>query len=124
MNKVLRGILVLPALLFILLGLQWMVDPAAAAKGLGMTLMDGMGRSSQMGDVGSFFLMSGTMALIGVITLRKEWFYAPAMLVAGAAVFRTVAWLAHDAPFATVSITIEVVLTALLLFAASRIKPA
>jgi hypothetical protein len=77
-----------------------------------------------MGDVGSFFLMSGTMALIGVITLRKEWFYAPAMLVACAAVFRTVAWLAHDAPFATASITIEVVLTALLLFAASRIKPA
>jgi hypothetical protein len=124
MNKILRGILVFPALLFIMLGLQWMVDPAAAAKGLGMTLMDGMGRSSQMGDVGSFFLMSGTMALIGVITLRREWFYAPAMLIAGAALFRIVAWLAHDAPFATASITIEVVLTALLLFAASRIKPA
>jgi hypothetical protein len=124
MNKILRGILVLPALLFILLGLQWMVDPATAAKGLGMTLMDGMGRSSQMGDVGSFFLMSGTMALIGVITLRKEWFYAPAMLIAGAALFRIVAWLAHDAPFATASIIIEVVITSLLLFGASRIKPA
>jgi hypothetical protein len=124
MNKILRGILVLPALLFILLGLQWLADPAAAAKGLGMTLMDGMGRSSQMGDVGSFFLMSGTMALIGVITLRKEWFYAPAMLIAGAALFRIVAWLAHDAPFATASIIIEVVITSLLLFGASRIKPA
>jgi hypothetical protein len=124
MNKILRGILVLPALLFILLGLQWLADPAAAAKGLGMTLMDGMGRSSQMGDVGSFFLMSGTMALIGVITLRREWFYAPAMLIAGAALFRIVAWLAHDAPFATASIIIEVVITSLLLFGASRIKPA
>ena len=123
MNKILRGILVLPALMFILVGLQWLGDPASAAKGLGMTLMDGMGRSSQMGDVGSFFLMSGTMALIGVITLRREWFYAPAMLIAGAALFRTVAWLAHDAPFATASILIEVVITALLLFGASRIKP-
>ena len=122
MNKFLRALLVLPALLFILVGLQWLGDPAAAAKGLGMTLMDGMGRSSQMGDVGSFFLMSGSMVLIGVITLRKEWFYAPAMLVAGAALFRTVAWVAHDAPFATVSIVIEVVITALLLFAASRTK--
>jgi hypothetical protein len=33
-----------------------------------------------------------------------------------------VAWLAHDAPFATVSIIVEIVITALLLVAASRIK--
>lgn len=122
MNKILRGILVLPALLFILVGLRWLSDPVSAARSLGMPLMEGIGRSSQMGDVGSFFLMGGTMVLIGVITLRKEWFLAPAMLVAGAAVFRTVAWVAYDAPFATISITIEVVITALLLFAASRIK--
>jgi hypothetical protein len=122
MNKILRVVIALPAILFILIGLQWLGDPAAAAKGLGMTLMDGMGRSSQMGDVGSFFLMGGSIAMLGVITLRREWFYASAMLVAGAAVFRTVAWLAHDAPFATASIIIEVVITALMLFAASRIK--
>jgi hypothetical protein len=122
MNKILRVVIALPAILFILIGLQWLGDPAAAAKGLGMTLMDGMGRSSQMGDVGSFFLMGGSIAMLGVITLRREWFYASAMLVAGAAVFRTVAWLAHDAPFATASIIIEVVITALMLFAASRTK--
>jgi len=122
MNKVLRGILVLPALLFIMVGVQWLLDPAGAAKGLGMTLMEGMGRSSQMADVGSFFLMGGSMILLGVITLKKEWFYAPTMLVAGAAVYRIVAWLAYDAPFATASIAIELVITSLLLFAASRIK--
>ena len=122
MNMILRVVIALPAVLFILIGLQWLGDPTAAAKGLGMTLMDGMGRSSQMGDVGSFFLMGGSIAMLGVITLRREWFYASAMLVAGAAVFRTVAWLAHDAPFATVSIIIEVVITALMLFGASRIK--
>ena len=124
MNKILRGILVLPALMFILLGLQWLADPASAAKGLGMTLMDGMGRSSQMGDVGSFFLMGGSMVLIGVITLRREWFYAPAMLVAGAAVVLAVVFVMMGWPFATASIIIEVVITALLLFGASRIKPA
>jgi hypothetical protein len=122
MNKILRGTLLLPALMFLLVGLQWLVVPEEAAKGLGMTLMDGMGRSSQMADVGSFFLMGGTMIVLGVVTLRREWLYAPAMLVASAAVYRTVAWLAHDAPFATASIIIEVVITALLLFAASRIK--
>ncbi len=122
MNKILRGVVALPAILFILIGLQWLGDPAAAANGLGMILMDGMGRSSQMGDVGSFFLMGGVIATLGVITLRREWFYAFALLVGGAAVFRIVAWLAHDAPFATVSIIVEVVITALMLFAASRIK--
>jgi len=37
-------------------------------------------------------------------------------------VYRIVAWLAYDAPFATASIAIELVITSLLLFAASRIK--
>jgi hypothetical protein len=122
MNKILRGVLLLPALLFIFTGLRWLADPAGAASGLGMSLLEGAGRSSQMGDVGSFFLMGGCMIVLGVFTLRREWFYAATMLVAGAALFRTVAWLVHDAPFATASVIIEVVITALLLFAASRCK--
>ena len=122
MNKILRGVLLLPALLFIATGLQWLVIPADAASGLGMSLLEGAGRSSQIADVGSFFLMGGCIIVLGVITLRREWFYASAMLVSGAALFRTVAWLAHEAPFATSSVVIEIVITALLLFAASRCK--
>ena len=35
---------------------QWMFMPATAAESLGMPLLEGVARSSQMGDTGAFFL--------------------------------------------------------------------
>ncbi len=121
MNKILRGICCLPALLFIFMGIQWAIDPAAA-EGLGMTLMAGKGLSTQMGDVGSFFLAGGIITALGVITLEKTWFYAAALLVALAAVFRLLS-TAYGAELVLEAIILEALLTALFLFAASRIKP-
>ncbi len=124
MNKVLRGITLLPGLLFLMIGIRWMVDPAGAAAELGMDLMTGMGLSSQMGDVGGFFLGGALMCIIGVITLNKTWLHAAALLAILAAVYRVIGAVAHGADFATVSIGVEVVITGWLLFAASRIQPA
>jgi hypothetical protein len=123
MNKPLKIIVALPGLLLVLIGVRWLIDPAGAAKELGMPLLEGMGRSSQIGDVGSFFLCAGLIVLLGVYTQRRDWFYAASMMMAGVAVFRVVAWLAHDAPLAVTEIGVEVAITALLLFAVSRIEP-
>jgi hypothetical protein len=124
MNKILRGITLLPGLLFLMVGIGWLIDPASAAKDLGMDLMTGMGLSSQMGDVGGFFMGGALMCIIGVITLNKTWLHGAALLAISAAVYRVVATLAHGADFAAASIVIEVVITAWLLFAASQIQPA
>ena len=59
MLKLLRIIVALPAILFLIIGLQWAVDPAAAAESLGMPLLDGLGRSSQMADTGALFIAMG-----------------------------------------------------------------
>ena len=50
---------------FLIQGINWIVIPAAAAEALGMPLLDGLGRSSQVGDMASFFLTIGTMSLLG-----------------------------------------------------------
>ena len=121
MNKVLRVIVAIPGVLFVIIGLSWLMDPATAAKNLGMPLLDGLGRSSQIGDFGAFFTVGGAMVLIGVITQRRTWLYAPAMLLCGAAVFRTLAWMIQGAAFAVPQIVVEVVLAVFLLFAASRL---
>jgi hypothetical protein len=124
MNKIIRGITLLPGLLFLMVGIGWLINPASAAKDLGMDLMTGMGLSSQMGDVGGFFMGGALMCIIGVITLNKTWLHAAALLAILAAVYRVVGALAHGADFATESIVIELVITGWLLFAASRIQPA
>jgi len=120
MNTFLKVLLVLAGLLFIVIGLRWLVAPASVAAEFGMPLLDGLGRSTQIGDIGAFFVSGGAMALLGVITWKRIWFLAPALMLSLTAVFRVVAWLVHDAAFAQQQIAVEVVLTVLMLVAASK----
>lgn len=124
MPKALKIILVLPALLFAVMGLRILFAPEGALGELGMPLLDGLGRSTQIGDLGAFFITGAILILLGVFTGKREWLYAPAMLLGLTAVFRVWAAVGHGAAFAVQQIVVEVVVCALLLFAASRIKPA
>ena len=89
MKNVLRVIAGLVGILFFLNGLQWIISPANVAASLGMPLLDGVGLSTQIGDLGSFFITVGAMTLIGAITTTRHWFYAPSMLLLVAALYRT-----------------------------------
>lgn len=110
-------LVMLPGLLFIVLGLRWLVDPAGVAPTLGLSLQTGLGLSSQIGDFSGFFLVAGLSILIGVVTRNRTWFYPPAMLLLLAATGRLVAWIAHGASFAFQQIIFEVVVAAVLLIA-------
>ena len=123
MNVYLRVAVALPAILFIVMGVRWVVAPAGIAAELGMPLLQGVGLSTQIGDLGSFFFAGGVLVLIGVITQKRPWFYAPALLLGCTALFRTLAWLLHGATFALDMIAVEIILVCLLLFAASRAAP-
>ncbi len=122
MKTLLRVLVMLPAVLFVMMGLRWITDPAGAATALGMTLLDGVGRSSQIGDVGALFLSMGMMMLLALITARRSWFYAPALMLSVVALLRLLAWLLHDAALALDMIVVEVVIASILLFAASRLS--
>jgi hypothetical protein len=120
MNKALKVIVALPGILFLVIGLRWLIAPAGVAAEFGMPLLDGLGRSTQIGDLAAFFVGGGVMILLGVFTQHKTWFLAAAMILGLTAAFRLVAWQVHGASFAAQQIAVEVVVAALLLFAASR----
>ena len=120
MSNVVRIIAAVPGILFVGIGLRWIADPGGAAAEIGLPLLDGVARSSQIGDLGSFFLSTGAMILIGVATLKRSWLYAASMVIGGAAIFRVLAWLVQDAAFTPQLIGPEVVFAAILLFAASK----
>lgn len=107
---------------FVLMGLRWAFDPSSAANSLGMILLDGEALSTQIGDLGSFFITVGVMTLIGVITQTRYWFYAPSMLLLVAALYRSLATLMYGAPFALSSIIIELVVGLFLIVTGSRIS--
>lgn len=120
MNKVLKVIVAVPAILFLVIGLRWLLAPAGVAGEFGMPLLDGLGRSTQIGDLAAFFVGAGAMMLLGVLTQNKTWLLAPALLLSLTAVFRVLAWALHDASFAATQIAVEVVVAGLLLYAAAK----
>ena len=77
MVTLLRTLTGLSGLGLLVFGLGWWVHPAAAAEMLGATLLDGTGRTAQIGDSGAFFVGAGIMLLWGA--LRK----IPTLLLAG-----------------------------------------
>jgi len=122
MKNVLRIVAGLVGILFFLNGLQWIISPANVAESLGMPLLEGVGLSTQIGDLGSFFITVGAMTLIGVISRTRHWFYAPSMLLLVAALYRTLSTLLYGAPFVMSAIVVEVSVGLFLIFAGSRIE--
>jgi len=117
----LRTVITLLGAFFALQGVAWLIDPARVAAGLGMPLLDGLARSTQVGDLASFFLVAGVTMLVGARPGRAALLYVPAGLIGGAAVTRTLAWLLQGADFALVFITVEVVVGATLIAGARRL---
>ena len=106
---VLRVLVLLPALLFVVSGVRWLIAPAGVAPSFGLTLGDGIALSSQVGDMAAFFLTLGACMLIALISGRRTWYYPAIMLLA---------WLLHDAALALHLIGPEVLVSIILLVAA------
>ena len=121
MNTLLRVLVVLPGIFFTVMGLMWLTAPSSAAGALGMPLLDGVGRSTQIADLAVFFLAMGLMILLAAASSQGRWFQVPALMLLGAGFFRVLAWLIHDAALAVEPIALEVVVGCLLLVASSRL---
>ncbi|MEH6585889.1 MAG: hypothetical protein V7720_04980 [Halioglobus sp.] len=121
MNRVLKILVLLPAILFLVTGLRWLVAPAGVAPMFGLTLDTGVGLSSQVGDMSAFFLTLASCMLIALISGRRSWYYPAIMLLSITAVGRVVAWLVHDATFALDLIAPEVIVSIILLVASRRL---
>lgn len=106
---------------------RWILDPASAAAGLAMVLVEGPGESTlgmntQIGDFTSFFFTAGLMACIGAYRNQHIWLYSTLSLLGSAAVFRIYAGLFHGADFLIKAITIEIFLSILLIISIVLMK--
>ena len=98
----------------------WLLDPETAAGNLGMTYMDGIGRSTLVGDMSAFFVFLVAMCVMGAITKIGHYLHSAGLLLLLAAVFRTLAWGVHGADFATTFIVFDVACAALLFFSGPK----
>ena len=121
MKNVLRIMAGLIGMLFFLNGLQWIISPANVANSLGMPLLEGVGLSTQIGDLGSFFITVGAMTLIGAITTTRHWFHAPSILLLVTALYRILSSILYGAPFVMSAIVVEIGVGLFLIFTGSKI---
>ncbi|MBY0280238.1 hypothetical protein K2Z84_33315 [Candidatus Binatia bacterium] len=120
MNR-LRLIVTLLGVFFTVQGLGFLLAPQRAVESLGMPLLDGLARSTQLGDFAAFFLVGGLSILYGSRPGNARALLFPAALIGGAAVTRTLAWLLQGADFAGMFIAVEVITGVLLYRAAETI---
>ena len=64
MNKILSVVVLLAAIMFLVTGLRWLVAPAGIVPMFGLTLAEGVGLSSQVGDMSAFFLTLASCILL------------------------------------------------------------
>jgi hypothetical protein len=113
MNR-LRLIVTLLGAFFALQGVGFLVVPQRAVESLGMPLLDGVGRSTQLGDFAAFFLVAGIGMIVGSRPGNARALLFPAALIGGAAITRTLAWLLQGADFAAMFIVVELITGAIL----------
>ena len=101
---------------------NWLIDPSGAAEGLAMSLLEGEGGNTQIGDLTSFFFTAGLMSIIGAYRNEHIWLYTTISLLGSAAIFRISAGLFHGTEFLTSAIIFELVSSILLLISAYKIK--
>lgn len=122
MEKALRILSIIGALPLAYIGLRWIFDPSGAAAGLEMTLLEGAGRNSQIGDTTSFFVCMAGFALFGIFKERRDFLYAATFLMGSVAVYRVLGGLVHDAPTIWNFVVIEVVTSAIWIAHARNMK--
>ncbi len=118
MDSILRMLSAIAGIPIFVNGIMFMFEPETAARQLGMPLLEGIGRSTQIGDFGSFFLCSSIAAFFGAWNRSPMMLYMAALLIGGAAVCRIIASAIHDAPFATTFIVVELILASIWLVSA------
>ena len=109
--NIVRVASVLPGIMMGLNGVSWLLQPAEAAKGLGMPLLDDIGRSTQIGDLGALFWGTAILIFVGAIRAQSQWIYSAALFLGLAATIRIYSAVVLGAGMATTFITVELVMT-------------
>ena len=118
----LRLLTVLSGLGLLVFGLGWWVHPGPAAEMLGATLLEGTGRTAQIGDTGAFFVGAGSMLAWGAIRGQASVLLAGGLLVGLVGPGRVASGLYHGGAWTPDEIVAECAITILALTTATLIQ--
>lgn len=118
LKQALRIISILIGLMSFITAMRFAFTPAGAAQGLGMPVLEGVGASTQLGDIGALFLAVAILVGLAQRPGQAHLLMGPAILMGCAAIMRSLVFLTGHAPFTPQFILPEVIMAGLLLAAA------
>ena len=121
MRLALNILVVVVGLLMLVLGVQWLTDPTAAAARLGIALHGADAFSTARGDMAGMFIGGALMALFGLLTRNNAWLLALALMLALIAAGRVVGfYLDGPATLSVQAFFAELVMAAVLVLKATQ----
>ena len=118
----LRLLTVMSGLGLLVFGLGWWVHPGPAAEMLGATLLEGTGRTAQIGDTGAFFVGAGMMLAWGAIRGQVNILLAGGLLVGLVVPGRVASAMYHGGSWTPDEIAAECAITILALTTAMLVQ--
>ena len=110
MLTLLRTLTGLAGLGALVIGGMWWYQPETAAGLLGASLLDGTGRSAQIGDSGAFFMGVGVLLLWGAVRQRSVFTLIGGCLVGLVAPGRILSATLHGGAVTTPEVVVECVI--------------
>ncbi len=107
MLTLLRMLIGLAGLGALIIGAMWWHQPETAARLLGASLLDGTGRSAQIGDSGAFFIGVGVLLLWGAVRQRALFVLIGGCLVGLVAPGRILSATLHNGAVTTPEVVVE-----------------
>ena len=100
-------------IVLIILSLQWILYPEAAAESLNMIYLEGEGRNTQIRDFSALFWTTSMLCFLSIITKNYQWILSTGILFLSAAVFSVFASIYHDAPITYSSLSAELIFSSM-----------
>lgn len=103
-----------------IIALRWILSPEDSANSLGMVLLDGAGRNTQIRDFTALFASTSIFCFISITTRQYQWIFSSGIVFSLIALISVLASQLHDAPL-TYSYLIAEIIFAVMAFTSAFI---
>ena len=104
--NILSGIL---GIVLTIIAIRWILLPEESANSLGMILLDGSGRNTQIRDFTSIFASTAIFCFLSIATKQFQWIFSSGIIFSIIAIISIVASQLHEAPITYSSLIAEII---------------
>ena len=92
-----------------IIALRWILSPEDSANSLGMVLLDGAGRNTQIRDFTALFSSTSIFCFLSIVTRQYQWIFSSGIVFTLIAIIGVLASQLHDAPLSYSSLMAEII---------------